>query len=48
MQALDNFGNDVAVVVGHVGFITPWEVALGVTLLLWLLCWRCALSRARW
>ena len=32
----------------YVGFITPWEVALGATLLLWLLCWRCALSRARW
>ena len=24
----------------YVGFITPWEVALGVTLLLWLLCWK--------
>ena len=29
----------------YVGFITPWEVAPGVTLLLWLLCWGCALSR---
>ena len=32
----------------YVGFITPWEVAPGVTLLLWLLCWRCVLSRTRW
>ena len=23
----------------YVGFITPWEVALGATHVLWLLCW---------